>query len=1182
METSSCGSRERGSSATVDEPQDAEALTDQQHAALDQHRTKRPRISSPDPQHILSPLLNHSQDYHNFLDGLDPAELDLPPSSDPAPYAFPPRDPTPRFDRHPVAVRTEEPKHVQSPRRDGAAADDSGVFLVTEAGPVRVEDNDPDLAVGDEDLLGVGDGEIIMETGEVFSDLVFEGDDIWDGYEDGATLAAQVVDQNAAADLSHQEPSDPDVLREKELFGARWDVFRNPVDPTAPLTIYNASGSVVPFSEAALQKARALLDCDDETPLPPFVAPASTTFNAPRPSATSKTTYAPTYTPYSYPSTTRTPYDKSRLSEAFQPSLSPNHHSSSPEPGVMPSFGGFTSGSGAIVAGPSAAAIASINRRLNQPTTTGFKTGSGAPIVEHFSTFSPAFSPLPSFGGFTSGSGAPVVAPSAAAIAQTTERLDAPPPSFGGFTSGSGVPVAGPSAASLARAMAHLDRPSPPTKSRPRGSLPARDQDVFAGSPAGLKGKEKATFRLPGGQGLSSEAEAETVQHVESPSSSRSIPRGTSSPTRSPTEAPAASPLLQASPPRPTPRERPPSATPLRPKATLGTPRPKPFRGHAVTPLPFNSPMLSSKKAPNASTSMLPPASATPLRATPDLRRLNLAMTPRPRVSHVHKFVTPFKGGVRPPGLAPTGLPASISKVTTASANDNGKGKEKEAELVAEKRKFVSVFDLLREILSMLSLVILPKLLTPTAKGSRQGLAAAGFRPQTHFYEHLIGEGLPEEALAMDSQSAASFVFQCGRGQAEALTALEDAGCSLATSPWIDNHWGLIVWKLASLTRTRPDFRSTYWHWQAAVDQLKYRYEREINQAQRSCVKRIQEQDSSAGHPMVLCVSQIRWGDASDASAGPEVDVPLSIIGLELTDGWYRIRSNVDATLRDACQRGKIVVGSKLSLVGAKLTIFGNSTSLAPWDAKLGWVRHPFVSTLGRLTSAGGNAPLLDIIIERAFPCGYLDMSRNSQHETWNAEEEKIRADEWAVGREQAEGRLADELEKTKGDWDDIIALLQEASHRIGLPTSSPDPDSIGEEPDEILDRLEDASNKAAIISHLSAAQLSATLKLAFESSVRDKHQAVSDIELELATVYPPRNVRAFRVLRIRDAQIGTRPIARTAQLTVWDAEALGKDFFQENQRYLVSNVLPKGSWRRNALEIALATRRDSKWEKVE
>lgn len=96
------------------------------------------------------------------------------------------------------------------------------------------------------------------------------------------------------------------------------------------------------------------------------------------------------------------------------------------------------------------------------------------------------------------------------------------------------------------------------------------------------------------------------------------------------------------------------------------------------------------------------------------------------------------------------------------------------------------------------------------------------------------------------------------------------------------------------------------------------RYEREINQAERSAVKRIQEQDSSSTLPLVLVVSQVRWGDPNDHNSDKN-GVELSIIGLELTDGWYRIRSNVDLTLKSACERGKIVVGSKLAITGARV-----------------------------------------------------------------------------------------------------------------------------------------------------------------------------------------------------------------------------------------------------------------------
>lgn len=101
---------------------------------------------------------------------------------------------------------------------------------------------------------------------------------------------------------------------------------------------------------------------------------------------------------------------------------------------------------------------------------------------------------------------------------------------------------------------------------------------------------------------------------------------------------------------------------------------------------------------------------------------------------------------------------------------------------------------------------------------------------------------------------------------------------------------------------------------------LAYSYEREINRAERSVIKRIQEHDSDASLPMVLCVSQIRWEEAPDSAEAPsDKDRALIIAGLELTDGWYRIRSNVDGALRSACERGKIVVGCKIAVSGAKV-----------------------------------------------------------------------------------------------------------------------------------------------------------------------------------------------------------------------------------------------------------------------
>ena len=66
------------------------------------------------------------------------------------------------------------------------------------------------------------------------------------------------------------------------------------------------------------------------------------------------------------------------------------------------------------------------------------------------------------------------------------------------------------------------------------------------------------------------------------------------------------------------------------------------------------------------------------------------------------------------------------------------------------------------------------------------------------------------------------------------------------------------------------------------------RYEREVNRCERSCLKRILEQDDSPARAMVLCVAAVHQGGGSMASGGGTSEQLV----LELTDGWYGVRSS--------------------------------------------------------------------------------------------------------------------------------------------------------------------------------------------------------------------------------------------------------------------------------------------------
>jgi breast cancer 2 susceptibility protein len=82
----------------------------------------------------------------------------------------------------------------------------------------------------------------------------------------------------------------------------------------------------------------------------------------------------------------------------------------------------------------------------------------------------------------------------------------------------------------------------------------------------------------------------------------------------------------------------------------------------------------------------------------------------------------------------------------------------------------------------------------------------------------------------MNAESATKFVFPCGRSVKDAFTSLKNLVAArspgeenLVTLPWVQNHWDLIVWKLACYARTRPDLLDKWWKFEMVIDQLRYR-----------------------------------------------------------------------------------------------------------------------------------------------------------------------------------------------------------------------------------------------------------------------------------------------------------------------------------------------------------------------
>ncbi|GAA6054204.1 hypothetical protein JCM3770_001390 [Rhodotorula araucariae] len=1151
---------------------------------------KRPRLSSASPPPPALPLPQSPQKHRkspqhatntfdDLLDGLGDDDFRMIPSSDPA-------GPGIDDDGLAQAERDVPAQAMAAVTADDAelsagegVADDSGLGLL------------PDV---EQDKDG--------EAQDAAEDADFEGDDMWLEFDDAAvgfdqpdtfpssalSMAPRKVDKakgkavDRTANDDYQVPASNEEPRLSD-FG-----FAN-LDPVAALTgggFVFAMRKPLVFSDKALQRARALLEAEEPDAASPEISSTSAT-------ATTSTTPAPRRpSPLPAPATSRPPAAAGSTTTA-----------------PPPAFFGFANAAGRALQMPSEEALQRARERLDVPDSSPQNAIERArnplrPLAK------PAVPPRDVFEGSPAPARAQPLSrpPSAFALAPPLPRSN-------------GLDVL-----MLDHMIGRANTFDSPTAMRTRPTSAA--SSTGKAEAVGSAGRRTPLLPVNGHAGVSDgvkdgEKAWSTTLQSSSPSAR--------APSPLPAVIPDAVPLLAPASTAETPRSVLMAPIPRHPTNGV-VPRMAAPSGAPSRPVTFRPPMLSSASTPSrggststplrpstlVAPSPLPAPTPNPLH--PQHRRLNLGMTPRNKPFHlantregtpgaiagargaktgVKAFVTPFKGGKRPEGLTPMGLTGKVGAATTTSslATESGTKAGESIRLAAlvptklgkadeAKRERVKVFDLDAPAIE------------------RHSLGEFGMLPQTHFYEYLAEIGVPKEVLDMDATSGTTYAFPCGRGVADAFAALQALVVErvpeekdLVTLPWVKNHWALVLWKIASYVRSRPDLLGDWWTFERMMEQLRYRYEREINRAERSAIKRIQEHDSPASLPMVLCVSQIRWGDP------PEVadNGTLVIVGLELTDGWYRIRTNVDQTLKSACERGKIVVGSKLAAMGAKLdsvtsegtevlqaiksstlVISGNSTSLAPWHATLGFRPEPFVASLSSLSSGGGLVPLIDVVIDRVFPCGYIDLRKGRGTETWGEEEERTRVEEWKRGRRRIEAKLAEEAEKAGTEEDEVVELLQEVASMLDIVTDRCAPPSTPpEEPDEILDRLEDAPNKRALIRKLSPQQVRATLALAVENARESRFRAVEDLQKELTDKFPPREVRGFRVLRVSDAHEGTKSTPRTALLTVWDAQGFADGFFREGMRYLISNTMPKGSWRPQDREVALSTRRDSRWRKM-
>ncbi|KAI0033970.1 hypothetical protein K488DRAFT_46526, partial [Vararia minispora EC-137] len=511
---------------------------------------------------------------------------------------------------------------------------------------------------------------------------------------------------------------------------------------------------------------------------------------------------------------------------------------------------------------------------------------------------------------------------------------------------------------------------------------------------------------------------------------------------------------------------------------------------------------------------------------------------------------------------------------------------------------------------------------------NRRTLKTYGILPGMYTRDELEGMGINTHELQLIApRTAAYYAFNAPMSECTSLSqppptqvmlgphaaydALRELGCTLATQEWVDNHWGLILWKLAGMVAFAPDQEmeeDKRWSWGEVMRQLHSSYERELNGGSRPPLRLITTQDVSSAMPTVLCVSDIIW---NEPTTGKDGVVELAHPELEVTDGWYRLRAKIDKPLARAVRKGMIRIGRKIGIVGAnltpkrpepceileaynkvKLSLIGNSTHLEPWHSKLGFMKRPPISTLSSLTADGGNVQLLDLEVTRVYPLAFMEFSMvdgKKEHDgPYDQTEERKREAEWEARRERVAEKIRFDLQKTHSTWKSWEDKLKRHAGGRFPGVDDTQPDHID---DHLIELLENGDIRSLVqrISPTDAGWLADALAM---HRIKEQENLGDVITRELEKECPPRDVGSLRVLWMKDVRTDRKPSNRTAEVAVWHVTNLILDEsgtranFKIGQRFRITSLQPNKlqSWMPQDAEdgrVYLYTLKWTKWRKL-
>uniref|UniRef100_M4F7J9 Tower domain-containing protein n=1 Tax=Brassica campestris TaxID=3711 RepID=M4F7J9_BRACM len=440
---------------------------------------------------------------------------------------------------------------------------------------------------------------------------------------------------------------------------------------------------------------------------------------------------------------------------------------------------------------------------------------------------------------------------------------------------------------------------------------------------------------------------------------------------------------------------------------------------------------------------------------------------------------------------------------------------------------------------------------------------------------------VPEHVRRIKSSNADKYAF--GDVSSSSVVGAEtfhqmlaESGASLqcASREWVTNHYRWIVWKLACYETYYPaKCRGNFLTITNVLQELRYRYEREVNHGHCSAIMRILSGDAPASSMMVLCISAINpeTRETHGSDSGNNVKI-------ELTDGWYSINAALDVMLRKQLNAGKLFIGQKLRILGAGLSGWStptspleaaisntiylllhiNGTYRAHWADRLGFCKEVGVPlALNCIKCNGGPVPKMLAGITRIYPILYKE-KLGEKKSVVRSERMEWRMIELHNQRQVSIISCREQLLVTFMRSDLIEGLICEYQGGINGVDSQNDTDSKGA---KLFKLLESAAEPDFLMADMSMEELNCfnRYKEKFEAAMEKKMEKSVAKALEDAGL-GERDVTPFmriRLVGLTSLSYDGHPNPKEAILTIWNPTETQRTELTEGKIYAMKGLVP-------------------------